>query len=854
MSEIAAATVERLREAPTLDTLSDEQRAIVEHLHGPILALAPAGTGKTTVLTERVARALEAGIPPERILCVTFTNRAARELRARVARRFPDVAGQLAPRTFHQLCADILRREAKRVGLMVDFAVCDEHESVALLRRILHLPEDDDREAQQVYHRLQETKIRWPTADLRWPLGATWARAGFDEGKLRDAAQRYERGLSQWQLLDFADLVLYVRALLAARPDLREHWTGRYDLVQVDEIQDTHVSEYEVVATLARQSGNLALFGDLDQTIYEWRGATPGRVMDRFKADFGSRNGSTRNGSSGQSNGSVLVASLTDNHRATRVLIGAADTFADTLKRRETRLKPAVACPDGTPIQEYVGENVSAEAAWIAERVATLNTRDGVALPNIGILAPANWYCEEISHALTRHDVPHITAARVAFFRRPEIVEALGYLRLLLNPGATNDAIRVWERSTRGLGHGVLNAIRRDGEPVGLRLVDFFRLETFASGDPHAALLDAYDNGTIVVFDLETTGLDEAQDEIVEVAALRLKAGRWDGRFANLVRPSIPVGESERIHGLSDEVLAREGVPPEQAVARLIRGAEGALLVGHNVAFDLRMLAGQAARLGLSFAPAAGADTLELVRRFRDQGPYTLAALAEGLRLPHRPSHRAAEDVATTADLLAWIVERARRGAERRRDLVAEHGGPFEALARQFSEWRALLPTTRPPALLARVLEESGQFERVANEPARRAALHQLLTVFEDEDDPAQAPVAALRAALERAALATQVDLLANAEQRVPVLTIHQAKGLEFDVVFLAGCSDGDLPRRRSMADRRGEEERRLFYVALTRARRTLVLTRAAYSDGGRPKNPSPFLAQLGCMPVPAED
>src|SRR5258707_14241429 len=101
-----------------LDRLSDEQRVIVEHLYGPILALAPAGTGKTTVLTERVARALDAGVPPERILCVTFTNRAARELRARIVQRFPSIAGHLAPRTFHQLCADILRREAKRVGLM----------------------------------------------------------------------------------------------------------------------------------------------------------------------------------------------------------------------------------------------------------------------------------------------------------------------------------------------------------------------------------------------------------------------------------------------------------------------------------------------------------------------------------------------------------------------------------------------------------------------------------------------------------------------------------------------------------------------------------------------------------------
>jgi DNA helicase-2/ATP-dependent DNA helicase PcrA len=286
-----------------------------------------------------------------------------------------------------------------------------------------------------------------------------------------------------------------------------------------------------------------------------------------------------------------------------------------------------------------------------------------------------------------------------------------------------------------------------------------------------------------------------------------------------------------------------------------MKAANGSMLVGHNISrFDLRVLASQAARLGLSFAPVASADTLELVRRFHDEEPYTLEALAARLRLPHAPSHRAASDVATTADLLAWIVERARRGASTRRELIERHGAPFEAVARQFSAWREILPTTRPAAMLARVLDESGQLERVADQPARRAALHQLHAVFEDEDDPSIAPVAALRAALDRAALATQVDLLANAEQRVPVLTIHQAKGLEFDVVFVAGCSDGDLPRRRSMADRRGEEERRLFYVALTRAKRTLILTRAAYTDGGRPKQPSPFLAPLRPTLVPATD
>jgi DNA helicase-2/ATP-dependent DNA helicase PcrA len=154
--------------------------------------------------------------------------------------------------------------------------------------------------------------------------------------------------------------------------------------------------------------------------------------------------------------------------------------------------------------------------------------------------------------------------------------------------------------------------------------------------------------------------------------------------------------------------------------------------------------------------------------------------------------------------------------------------------------------------LLSHVLEESGQLGRVRDEPARRAALRELVALLEVDDDPARPPVQALQAALDRAALSTQVDQLIAAEARVPVLTIHQAKGLEFDVVCVVGCSDGDLPRRRSVAEKRLEEERHMFYVALTRARHRLVLTHAAYSDGGKPKRRSRFLDLLNSVVEPA--
>ncbi|MCC6174733.1 MAG: UvrD-helicase domain-containing protein [Chloroflexi bacterium] len=885
--------------------LSGEQRAIVEHLSGGVLVLAPVGTGKTTVLTERVAWALEAGIAPERILCITFTNRAARELRARIGRRFPDLSDRLVPRTFHHLCADILRREAKAAGLPSEFAICDETESIALLRRILSLPAIDGNTdaAEPLYRRLQQAKVQLPAARLRWPLPPVWAAAAIEDERERKAAFRYERGLSQWQMLDFADLVLRVRALFAGLPGVRERWQHRFELIQVDEVQDTHLSEYEVVAALARGGGNLALFGDLDQTIYEWRGASPAALLGRFGAEFGP----------------LETFLLTDNHRATRTLIHAADTFATTLERRVTRLSAAPTCDDGKPIVVHTAANVADEAAWIAEQVAAL---DGTGLDRaaIGVLAPANWYCDEIGYALERAGVPHVTAARTAVFRQLEVGDALAYLRLLLNPSSAGDALRVWERSTRGIGGTILNDIRQRGERLGLRLVDMLRPHTLACGDPLAALLDAYRDGVMVVFDLETTGLDEARAEIVEIAATRLVQGRVDDRFQVLVRPSGPVGDSERIHGLTDALLATEGQPPEEAIARFLAFAEGGLLVGHNVGYDLRVLAAVCARHGLPSpiashrggAPAAGhpdgraassfigqagdgaagrggcpddrpphdqpagqgagptdarvggqgdasdtasqgisagawgaviADTWEVARRFVPEEPHSLAALAERLRLVHRPTHRAAADVATTLDLLGWLVVQAERTAAGRRDLVRDLGQPFQTLAAQLDDWRARVPFERPATLLARLLDEAGIWQRAKEAPAGRYALRELIAMFEAHDDARLEPPTALRALVQQAALAGQIDHVAANERRVPVLTIHQAKGLEFDTVFVAGCSDDDLPRRRAVASRDLEEERRLFYVALTRARRRLYLTRAVYSGSGRPRPPSRFLS-----------
>jgi DNA helicase II / ATP-dependent DNA helicase PcrA len=303
-----------IERVPMSIELDAAQQRVVDQLKGGLLVLAPVGSGKTFALTERIGRALDVGkLRPERILTLTFTNRAAREVQQRLADRFPDQVERLWISTFHGLCATILRREARAAGLPADFTICDETDSLDLLREISPLDQDA---ARAFFRDLERAKTVLSSRELSWPLDFARLFAPLGEGRV--LARLYQDELRQQGRLDFGDLVLLTNALFARRADVRQRWEERFDLVQVDEVQDTHRSEYNVIWVLAHRGRNLALFGDLDQTIYGWRGSDPDAIVQRFRRDFAP----------------VVELSLGHNRRATRNLVQAADQFAASLEQR----------------------------------------------------------------------------------------------------------------------------------------------------------------------------------------------------------------------------------------------------------------------------------------------------------------------------------------------------------------------------------------------------------------------------------------------------------------------------------------------------------------------------------------
>jgi DNA helicase-2/ATP-dependent DNA helicase PcrA len=828
----------RLPPSPSDRPPDPEQAEAARALRGGVLVLAPVGSGKTRVLADRVVEAVRDGFDPRRILCVTFTNRAADEMRSRVAATVGPATPSASVSTFHALCARVLRREHRRLGLPPDFVVFDEDDTLDLLGQAGATKHGVPTDVLQDDLQSAKSPLDVDAPDPRLGLSAT-AEALFADvpQPRRGILRRYQRVLADRQAVDFGDLVRLVRALFREDVEAAEAWASRYDLVQVDEVQDVHHGEYEVVRHLARRGGNLALIGDVDQTIYGWRGSDPDGVLSLFRRDFAP----------------VRELALRWNHRATRRLVRAANAVLDGAGAPRTRVEPSPALEEGPPVVRHDAPDAGSEAEWVAERLHRTVEEDGLAWGRVGVLCRTNARARLLGEALERRGVPHVTVERFEFFRRQEVKDAMALLRLVARSDDAAAADRVLRRPARGLGDATIAETRFRGAPAGLRVADLLSDEALRAGDPFGPLLAALGAGSIVALDVETTGLDPARDEVVEVGAVRLDAGVETASFHALVRPTVPLGVSGSVHGLSEERLAREGRPAADVFADLAAFVGPLPIAGHNARFDTAILEAHARRAGVALSLPPPSDTLGIARRLWDLPRYDLAACASHAGVPAPEAHRALADARVAAGLLVRLGEALRAGAFERQALLARVPEPVRALAAALEGLRAAAATERPAVVLSRALEASGLRAHYAGEPARARNLAELVRVLEARDRADAAPAEALRDAVLFAALAKNVSLEVVDDQRVPVVTVHQAKGLEFDVVFLAGAVDGEFPHWKSRDDGgdRLEEERRLFYVGVTRARRRLFVSTHAQGDRGRRCRPSPYLRALDADPVP---
>lgn len=825
--------------AEGFEDLNDEQRRAVDAHDRAVLVMAPVGTGKTTVLALRAARALAAGVEPRRVLCLSFTNKAAREMQTRLSHVSGRAAGEITARTFHGLCAAILRAEARTLGLDGDFLIYDEEDCTELVSRLVkrHELPSAGNEQEKANFALFDALSKARLAPYESLPGAARRESGamvtpLSVQPFKPFLRAYMHELRENHALDFTDLIVGVNRLFAEHPAARDAWRAKFGWIQVDEVQDTSHAEYRILRTLAEGHGQLSFFGDVDQTIYGWRGSAPFEILDDYRAQFGPEE-----------------IHLVRNYRSTRAILGACSALIRSCPNAVTKKIVPQQADEGDPVRIEAMADPESEAEWIASRIAGLH-KGGARYRDCAVLTRNNFAARDISRVFERLGVPHIEVDQQKFFQRAEIKAALAHLRLLVNVHDGNSLMRVFKTPPKGIGEATIEKLRGPAREAGLKITDMLDSRALQAGDPFGGVLDALQRGDVVVFDTETTGTDTSTDEIVEIAAARCDETRVTARFHAFVRPSRPVGESERIHGWSDEFLAANGRDAGEAVEEFRRFASGCFLAGHNVAsFDLPMLEGVSRRLGAEDWSAFGVcDTLDVTRRMHRLPRYTLSHIAEALNLTAKPTHQAMDDVLATVELLQRVCGELREHQDLRRGTVAAHEKQFVALARRVEQWRERMTVERPGELLRRVIDESGIADHFAAEKDGRKRLmnlEELCRLFERNDLPHIPPQDALVQMLGVASLGNDVERQASEEDRVAILTVHQAKGLEFDNVFIAHASDDDFPSIRSKREGRYDEEHRLFYVAASRARRRLFITWPRADKYGRRRMPSPFLGMI---------
>ncbi len=414
---------------PPLDSapakLNDAQRDAVTSLKGPVLVLAGAGTGKTRVITARIARLIRMGEDPSSICAVTFTNKAAREMRERVENMVSaDAASLVTLSTFHSLCVRILRLGIHLLGFKQNFSIYDESDQLGLLRRII-----------------TRTAAGKEKLDPRAARSAISARknmglsaSGNEESLLGAVALRYERELQQLNAVDFDDLLLLAVRLLSEHPVERDRWKNRFHHLMVDEFQDTNSLQLTLLKHLARPEPNLCVVGDDDQSIYGWRGAEIKNILE-FERHFPS----------------ARVIKLEQNYRSTGNILRAANSV---IRRNPERHGKQLWSGegDGEPIRVVAAPDEKEEARFVVEEIRNIHVEKGFSWENFAILFRMNNQARSFEEELRRLKVPYRLVGARSFFDRREIKDLSAWCNAILNPDDDVSLLRALTAPPRGLG------------------------------------------------------------------------------------------------------------------------------------------------------------------------------------------------------------------------------------------------------------------------------------------------------------------------------------------------------------------------------------------------------------------
>ncbi len=434
-----------------LANLNPAQREAVLHTEGPLLVIAGAGSGKTRVLTHRVAHLTSAiGVKPNEILAITFTNKAAGEMRERLTAMLGPMARAIWILTFHAACGRMLRREVERLGYKSNFTIYDSADQVRLVKQVLEeLEKDPKRFAPRGVH----AQISNAKNQLITPAMYAEQIASFYDQTVAEAYALYQRKLAASNAVDFDDMLMLTVQILENFPDARKHWQNAFRYVMVDEYQDTNHAQYRLLQLLAEKHHNICAVGDPDQSIYAFRGADIRNILE-FERDFPE----------------TRTIALEQNYRSTNAILEAANAVIDhNSERKPKRLWSELG--DGEPVRVIEVEDEQSESRYVAAQIAGL-VEEGYSGSEIAVFYRMNAQSRVLEQTLRLHQIGYQVIGGPRFYERAEVKDATAYLQVLDNPADAVSLMRIANRPKRGIGDTTISRLVSYAENHGLTLFD----------------------------------------------------------------------------------------------------------------------------------------------------------------------------------------------------------------------------------------------------------------------------------------------------------------------------------------------------------------------------------------------
>ena len=445
-----------------LDGLNREQQQAVQHTEGPLLILAGAGSGKTKVLTVRIAYLLSQGVNPYEILAITFTNKAAKEMKSRVEGLVGDVANRIWLSTFHSFCAKFLRFELDNfLGYNSNFTIYDTSDSQVVIKAALKALNLDDK-----YYPVGAMISAISDAKNKLMFASDYRKQARDfyQQKVADVYEYYERELRKNNALDFDDLLLIAVKLLQSNAAVLEKYSKRFKYVMIDEYQDTNHAQYLLAYLLSSHWKNIAVVGDADQSIYAWRGADIQNILD-FEKDYPN----------------CTSIKLEQNYRSTKIILDAANAVIDNNEGRPEK-NLWTDRVEGAKIQHFTAQSEHEEAAFIGDTIVKKHDIHGVPYGDMAILYRTNAQSRVLEEALIKRALPYTMVGGTKFYDRKEIKDVLAYLRVLYNPFDDLSLLRIINVPKRSIGATTVSKLqdyaRENGTSLFMTLTQLHLVDT----------------------------------------------------------------------------------------------------------------------------------------------------------------------------------------------------------------------------------------------------------------------------------------------------------------------------------------------------------------------------------------